>query len=421
MAAEGKVAVVTGTSRDVGEYVCYGFAQAGWDILGLYRNPQHNEDQASIIKRVKDYKVKMRAIRADLLDPNTPDLLLQELQENFGGRINALVLSASVGLGISVEEARKVNVEANLRLVDKLSGNLVEGGIVVYATSEPAHEYHLLENPEEQLGDYYSVARTKNEAEQILRARRDLRTGFVIGNGLEGTFVTRVLKRRAKDIVGQWQEKAESGQFPLAMEMASAIVNVARGNCPSGHTEYVGVDLQYQLYPARPEGLKLIGAPEMMEGSVLSRAELEEIIPHRWPFSFIGGVSNIEFGKKASGWLVDLTHPDINWRVGHFPEYPVVPGVITQEALQQLGALVALGVPEYRGRIAVLTGADMRFRRQIAPGEMIRLEAEGLNLRERLGSVFGKGQVAAFNEANKEAVSGTISFSLITPISSLMG
>lgn len=129
---------------------------------------------------------------------------------------------------------------------------------------------------------------------------------------------------------------------------------------------------------------------------------------------FIGGVTELEPGKKAVGWLADLTHPDINWTGGHFPNYLLVPGVITQEALQQLGALVVLGMPEYRGMIAVLTGVDqMRFLRRIKPGDDVKLEVKDMDITEEKRRVTGMGYVRALNSAGKVAVEGQVSFALI--------
>lgn len=133
---------------------------------------------------------------------------------------------------------------------------------------------------------------------------------------------------------------------------------------------------------------------------------------------FIGGIKEIEFGKSATGWLVDLTHPDINWTGGHFPNHPMVPGVILHEALQQLGALVVLGMPEHRGKIAMVTGiVEARFRNQIIPGEEVILEASGMDreLREIKGNIFGRGHVRALNSVGRLAEEGDISFALVDP------
>lgn len=420
--AERPVAIVTGTSRDVGKYAAFGLAQAGYDILGVYRNPQHDADQVAVIQEVRNSKARMVAVRADLLDKGTPDLIAERLNEDFGGRANVFIDNAAGGYGLTIAEARAINVDAPQRLVDRLWGSLAPDAVIVYNTSVPAHLFHTLRDSErELLGDYLPVAQTKNERERMLRSefsRGGQRLAVVVGNGLDGSFVTRLLKGKNKAFVSQMLDVSEEGYFPTVMDMAAADVRVIRGNYPTGHTEYVGIAPQYQLYPLRPLGLSLVRAPEMNEGSILSREEIYGIIPHRWPFMFIGGVSEIEFGKRAVGSLVDLTHPDINWREGHFPNHPVVPGVILHEALQQLGALVVLGIPENRGKIAMVTGiSEAKFRIPIIPGEEIILEASGMDrdLREMRGNTFGKGHVRALNAMGRLAEEGDISFALVDP------
>ena len=235
------MAVVTGTSRDVGKYVALGLGQAGWSILGLYRNPQHESDQEGIIRRVRAFKggVKMSVLGAKLLDENTPDL---------------------------IEEAREINVFAQLRLVDKLIDNLAVGGKIVYLNSYPAHRFGLSQEfKRELLGDYINTAQSHFEGEQALRSRipefteRDIRLAIVVGNGLDGTFVTRLLKLGNKEFVSQMLSFSELGYFPTVMDMATSVVKVIRGNYPTGRTEYVGLARRYQLYPSRPLGLELFG------------------------------------------------------------------------------------------------------------------------------------------------------------------
>ncbi len=417
--AERPIAVITGTSRDVGRYVSIGLAQAGYDILGVYRNPQHDQDQADVIKEVKGHKARMVAVRADLLDEATPDLVLAKL-EDFGGKVSAFIDNAAGGYGLTKEEAREINVAAPQRLMDKLRNNLTPDAAVVFNTSIPAHLFHTLQADDMALmGDYDFVARSKNERERMLRSEfvgDGQRLAVVVGNGLDGSFVTRLLKGKNKSFVSRMLSLSDTDYFPTVMDMATAVVKVVRGNYPTGHTEYVGIAPQHQLYPSRPLGSSLIDAPQMREGSILSREEIYNIIPHRWPFMFIGGVSEVEYGKRAVGSLVDLTNPDINWTGGHFPDYPLVPGVITQEALQQLGALVVLGMTEHRGMTAVLTGVDqMRFLRQILPGDNIRLEVEGMDITEEKRRITGMGHVRALNHLGKVAVEGRVSFALINP------
>lgn len=424
---ERPVAVVTGTSRDLGKYTAIALGQSGHDILGLYRNPDHDDDQKAVIQEVKSNKgPRMVAIRADLLNEGTPGLMVAELREKFGRRANALIVSTAGGYGGSLEVAREINVFAQSRLMDAFVGNITEGGVVVYNTSYPAHRFGIMTDSQKQLlGDYASVAQSHWEGEQLFRSRipelaeRDIRLAIVVGNGLEGTFVTRALKRSNREFTEQMRLLSEEGFLPTAMEMAVADVKMVRGNFPTGHTEYVGIAPEHQLYPSRPLGLSLVGAPEMSSGSILSREEIYNIIPHRWPFMFIGGVDEIAYGKRATGTLVDLKHPDINWRGGHFPSYPLVPGAITQEALSQLGALVVLGMSEYRGMTALLTEVEMRFLRQLLPGDNVKLEAEDMDIVEAGRKITGNGHVRAFNTAGKLAVEGDIAFALIKPVISV--
>ncbi|TSC65791.1 MAG: 3R-hydroxymyristoyl ACP dehydrase [Microgenomates group bacterium Gr01-1014_80] len=149
----------------------------------------------------------------------------------------------------------------------------------------------------------------------------------------------------------------------------------------------------------------------MEYGSILplSEQELERVIPHRRPFRFIDQILNVEFGKKAQAVLSDLRKPEYDYLKAHFPSYQLVPGVIIMEALAEVGAVAILGLPENRNRIAVLAGADkVRWRRQIIPGELVRLEAEITHLRSK----FGRGYGRAFLE-DKVAVEGIISFGII--------
>src|SRR5579864_7035011 len=123
----------------------------------------------------------------------------------------------------------------------------------------------------------------------------------------------------------------------------------------------------------------------------LSRQDIERLIPHRDPFLFVDRITEVEFGRRAVGWLDDVGAHQLILS-GHFPGFPVLPGAILVEALAEVGAVAALGLPAYRGKIALLAGLDgWKFRRMARPGDQVRLEAELLRLR---GS-FGKGRLRA--------------------------
>lgn len=142
----------------------------------------------------------------------------------------------------------------------------------------------------------------------------------------------------------------------------------------------------------------------------LSEQQLEQIIPHRRPFRFIDQILEVEFGKRAQAILSDLRKPEYDYLKAHFPSYQLVPGVIIMEALAEVGAVAILGLPEHRNRVAVLAGADkVRWRRQVIPGQFVRLEAQITHLRSK----FGRGYGRAVLEDNSVAVEGIISFGII--------
>jgi 3-hydroxyacyl-[acyl-carrier-protein] dehydratase len=117
---------------------------------------------------------------------------------------------------------------------------------------------------------------------------------------------------------------------------------------------------------------------------------IQEIIPHRYPFLLVDRIVEWEAGKRAVG-IKNITVNEPFFQ-GHFPEYPVMPGVLIVEALAQVGAVAVLGMEENRGKLAFFAGIDkFRFRGQVKPGDVLRLEVELLRLK---GSV-GKGKATA--------------------------
>lgn len=115
--------------------------------------------------------------------------------------------------------------------------------------------------------------------------------------------------------------------------------------------------------------------------------EIKEIIPHRYPFLLVDKILEIEEGKRAVG-IKNVTANEQYFN-GHFPDYPVMPGVLIVEALAQVGAVAMLKKEENKGRLAFFTGIDnCRIKRQVKPGDQLRLEVEMTRVR---GS-FGKGK-----------------------------
>jgi len=121
---------------------------------------------------------------------------------------------------------------------------------------------------------------------------------------------------------------------------------------------------------------------------MLDNKQIQEIIPHRYPFLLVDKILEIEAGKKAIGLKnISINEPFFQ---GHFPQKPIMPGVLIIEALAQVGAVAILSEERYKGQLVLFAGIDKaRFRRQVVPGDQLILEVELKNLREKAGKGIG--------------------------------
>ncbi len=133
---------------------------------------------------------------------------------------------------------------------------------------------------------------------------------------------------------------------------------------------------------------------------MLGIKEIQEIIPHRYPFLLVDKVEELEIGKRAVGYK-NVTMNEYFF-AGHFPEEPVMPGVLIIEALAQVGAISLLSVEEYKGKIAYFGGiSKAKFRRKVIPGDVLRLEVEIIKMKGPIG--VGKGIATVNGETAVEA------------------
>jgi 3-hydroxyacyl-[acyl-carrier-protein] dehydratase len=117
---------------------------------------------------------------------------------------------------------------------------------------------------------------------------------------------------------------------------------------------------------------------------MLDRDQIKAIIPHRDPFLLVDRIESCEPGVSAVGYL-GVTDK-MFWVPGHFPDYAVMPGVLIVEACAQVGAVALLSLPANAGRIALFGGIDkVRFKRQVRPGDTLRLECAITKLRGPIG------------------------------------
>jgi 3-hydroxyacyl-[acyl-carrier-protein] dehydratase len=144
---------------------------------------------------------------------------------------------------------------------------------------------------------------------------------------------------------------------------------------------------------------------EAKSAIVHTTAEIQALIPHRWPFLLIDRIVEYEPDRKRIVAIKGVTANEWFFQ-GHFPGLPVVPGVLQVEALAQTMAVYVAKQPGFGDRIGLFAGIDeCRFKRIVAPGDTMRLEVT----MDKLGSRFGRGRGIASVDG-ETACEATISF-----------
>ncbi|WP_395243155.1 SDR family oxidoreductase [Agromyces sp. MMS24-K17] len=236
---EGRVALVTGSSRGIGADTARYLAEAGAAVVVNYRSKKPRADK--IVAGIEEAGGRALAVEADLTDYASVEALYAQANEAFGP-IDVLVLNASGGMesGLGEDYAMRLNRDAQLNALETAIPHLAPGARIVFITSHQAH--FIRTHP--TMDAYEPVALSKRAGEDALRERiPELEAaGFsfvvVSGDMIEGTITATLLERAQPGAIQE--RKDQAGRLYNVSEFAAEVATAAVEPVPAGHTHYVG-------------------------------------------------------------------------------------------------------------------------------------------------------------------------------------
>ena len=140
---------------------------------------------------------------------------------------------------------------------------------------------------------------------------------------------------------------------------------------------------------------------------ILMIEDIQKLLPHRYPFLLVDRIVNFVPNKSATG-IKNVTFNEPFFQ-GHFPERPIMPGVLIVEAMAQVGGIVLRHLPGMENQLSLFAGIDkVRFRRPVVPGDRLTITTELLVSRKRFGKMHGRAEVDG-----QLACEGELMFSLV--------
>ncbi|UNK69306.1 SDR family oxidoreductase [Microbacterium sp. H1-D42] len=236
---DGKVALVTGSSRGIGADTIRYFAEAGADVVINFRNKAPRAEK--LANELRALGRRALVVGADLTDPDSVASLFAQVRAEFG-RLDVLVLNASGGMesGMAEDYALKLNRDAQVGVLQAAEPLLGEGSRVVFVTSHQAHFIRTTPT----MPEYEPVAKSKRAGEDALRelipglAEKGIGFTVVSGDMIEGTITATLLERANPGAIAGRRESA--GKLYNVSEFAAEVARAAVDPVPADNTRLIG-------------------------------------------------------------------------------------------------------------------------------------------------------------------------------------
>ncbi|MGB3376713.1 MAG: SDR family oxidoreductase [Microbacterium sp.] len=236
---DGKVALVTGSSRGIGADTVRYFAEAGADVVINFRNKAPRAEK--LANELRSLGRRVLVVGADLTDPASVTDMFDQVRAEFG-RLDVLVLNASGGMesGVAEDYALVLNRDAQVNVLQAGEPLMGDGARVVFVTSHQAHFIRTTPT----MPEYEPVAKSKRAGEDALRelipglAEKGIGFTVVSGDMIEGTITATLLERANPGAIAGRRESA--GRLYNVSEFAAEVAQAAVDPVPADNTRLIG-------------------------------------------------------------------------------------------------------------------------------------------------------------------------------------